>query len=149
MDRILDAIFQRIALRGHLVEQDFVDLQCFYPDELEYTAILLDSIQHITVYKPTRGLFGSIFYTVVEHGQTHIVLPDEGYCSCCRPLRAQSELSEDSLCSRLSIMCTYCRHLLTVQIAIALKLPIKEIDDQDHYETTFFTIISTLPSRIS
>lgn len=149
MDRILDTIFQRITARGHLIEQDFADLQCFYPEELEYAAILLDSLQHITAYKPTRGLFSSTFYTVTEHAQTHFVLPNEGYCSCCRPLRIQSELPEESLCSRFSLMCTFCRHLLAVQLAIALKLPIKEVDDQDCYETTFFTLISALPSRIS
>ena len=149
MDRILDAIFQRIASRGHLVEQDFSDLQCFYPEELEHVAILLDAIEQITVYRPARGLFSSTFYTVVDRGQTHFVLPDEGYCSCCRPLRLQSELSEETLCSRFSIMCTFCRHLLTVKLAAALKLSIKEEIDQNRYETTFFSLISAIPNRVS
>ncbi|KAE8302231.1 hypothetical protein GL50803_0027024 [Giardia duodenalis] len=149
MDRILDAIFQRIATRGHLVEQDFSDLQCFYPEELEHVAMLLDSTQHITVYRPARGLFGSVFYTVVDHAQICLVLPDEGYCSCCHPLRLQTKLPKENLCSRFSIMCTFCRHLLAVQIAIALKLPIKEESDQNQYETTFFTLISTVPGHLS
>ncbi|EFO64887.1 Hypothetical protein GLP15_4234 [Giardia lamblia P15] len=149
MDRILDAIFQRIATRGHLVEQDFADLQCFYPEELEYVAILLDSTQHITIYRPACGLFSSVFYTVADHGQIHFILPNEGYCSCCHSLRLQTKLSKENLCSRFSIMRTFCRHLLAVQIAIALKLPIKEEDDQSQYEATLFTLISTIPNRLS